>query len=141
MAMTIPATHCDLLTEPIHAVLTTIMPDGQPQCSMVWVDYDGERLLLNTSLERQKSRNMRVNPNVTVLVIDPNNSSRWIEVRGKVVEITTEVAEAHDDKLTRLYTGKRRFYGDIYPVDRKHEETRVIIQIEPVKITLDAFFK
>jgi PPOX class probable F420-dependent enzyme len=141
MPLPIPASHCDLLTEPIHAVLTTIMPDGQPQCSVVWVDYDGEYLLVNTTLERQKTRNMRANSHVTVLVIDPHNSSRWIEVRGKVVDITPDGAEAHADKLTRLYTGKQTFYGDIYPVKQRQQETRVIVRIEPVKLALDAIFK
>jgi len=140
MTVTIPDSHCDLFSDAVHAVLTTMMPDGQPQSSMVWVDYDGVYVLINTTLERQKGRNMRANPKVTLLVIDPKNSSRWIEVRGKVVEMTEVGAEAHADKLTRLYTGKQHFYGDIYPVEQKQKETRVIVKIEPVKISLDAIF-
>jgi PPOX class probable F420-dependent enzyme len=140
MSTVIPDSHRDLLVEAVHGVLTTIMPDGQPQSSIVWVDFDGECVLINTTRERQKGRNMRANPKVTMLVIDPQNDSRWIEVRGKVVEITEEGAEAHADQLTRLYTGKQHFYGDIYPVEQKYKETRVIIKIEPVKISLDAIF-
>ena len=141
MTLTIPESHCDLLTEPIHAVLTTILPDGQPQCSIVWVDYDGECLLLNTTLERRKARNMQINRAVNVLVVDPANGSRWIEVRGRVVEMTPEGAEAHADRLTWLYTGKKRFYGDIYPVERKLTETRVVVKVEPIKVAVDAIFK
>ena len=136
----IPETHLDLLREPIHGILTTMMPDGQPQSSMVWVDYDNGQVLINTTLERQKGRNMRANPLVSILVIDPQNGSRWIEIRGKVVDITTDGAEIHADKLTQQYTGKQKFYGDIYPVDQKHKETRVIVSIEALKIAVDAIF-
>ena len=141
MAVTIPGTHLDLVRGPNHAVLATMMADGTPQSSIVWVDYDGEYLLVNTTLERQKGRNMRANPRVTLLVIDPQDTSRWVEVRGLVAQITADGAEAHADKLTRVYTGKTRFYGDIYPVGQKYKETRVIVRIKPVKVTLDAIFR
>jgi PPOX class probable F420-dependent enzyme len=142
MTGNIPNTHLDLFQGPVHGVLTTIMPDGTPQSSMIWVDYDGECVLINTTLERQKGRNMRANPKVTVLVIDPNDSGRWVEVRGQVQEITPEGAEAHADKLTRRYChNKQHFYGDIYPVEQKERETRVIVKILPIKICLDAIFK
>lgn len=142
MNVTIPPSHCDLFRDPVHGVLTTLMPDGQPQSSIVWVDYDGEYVLINTTLERQKGRNMRSNRQVTVLVIDPENSGRWIEIRGCVHEITTDGAEPHADALTRRYTGNRKqhFYGDIYPVEQRQKETRVMVKIEPLKISLDAIF-
>lgn len=141
MPPTIPDTHRDLFDQPVHAVLTTLMPDGQPQSSVVWIDQHGGYLLVNTTLERQKGRNVCADPRVTVLVVDPANSSRWIEVRGMVVEVTQVGAEAHADKLTQRYTGKQHFYGDIYPVEQKHRETRVVVKIEPQKISLDAFFR
>jgi PPOX class probable F420-dependent enzyme len=141
MAVPIPDTHRDLLVEPVHGVLSTIMPDGQPQSSLVWVDYDGTYVLINTTLERQKGRNMLANPKVALLVIDPKDGSRWIEVRGKVVEIQREGAEGHADTLTQRYTGKQRFYGDIYPVEQRQKETRAIVKIEPSKVSLDAIFK
>ena len=137
----IPASHFDLLCGPNYSVLTTMMPDGQPQSSIVWVDYDGCEILINTTLERQKGRNIRANPRVTVLVIDPQNNSRWIEVRGMVTEITEVGAERHADHLTQRYTGKQHFYGDIYPADQKLKETRVIVRIKPLKVSLDAIFK
>ena len=143
MTITIPDSHRDLLLEPVHAVLTTMMPDGQPQSSMIWADYDGEYVLFSTTLERQKGRNMQANPKVTLLVIDPKNGSRWIEVRGVVVEMTQVGAEVFADKLTRLYTDnrKQRFYRDMFPVEQQQKETRVLVKIEPVKIALDAIFK
>ncbi len=140
MTVKIPDTHRDLLRDPVHAVLTTMMADGAPQSSVVWADYDGRHVLINTALERQKSRNMQANPKVTVFVIDPKDVSRWIEVRGRVAEISGVGAEAHADKLTRLYTGKTHFYGDIYTLDQKQKETRVLVKIEPVKVNLNAIF-
>lgn len=140
--MKIPSSHLDLVQRPIHGVFTTMMPNGMPQCSIVWTDYDGEYVLINTTLERQKGRNMQQNPKVTLLVIDPNNSSRWMEVRGIVRELSTKGAEAHADKLTRRYCpNKKYFYRDIYPPEQKQKETRVIAKIEPIKVSLDAIFK
>ena len=142
MRSTIPDTHLHLLQTPVHGVLTTLMPTGAPQSSIIWVDYDGEYILINTTLERQKGRNMQANPRVTILVIDPNDSSRWVEVRGRVREITQTGAEAHADKLTQRYCcNKLHFYGDIYPVEQKHKETRVIVKIQPLKVCVDAIFK
>ena len=142
MRNTIPNTHIDLFQKPVHGVLTTLMPDGMPQSSIVWVDYDGECVLINTTLERQKGRNMQLNPKVTILVIDPQDSSRWIEVRGQVIEMTRDGAVAHADKLTRRYCpGKQYFYQDIYPPEQKEKETRVIARIQPVKVSMDAIFR
>lgn len=140
--ITIPDTHVDLLQTPVHGVLTTIMPDGTPQSSLVWVDYDGEYVLLNTTLERQKGQNMQMNPKVTILVIDPKDSTRWVEVRGRVNEITQDGADVHADKLTQRYCRKKvHFYGDVYPIEQRQKETRVIVKIQPVKVCLDAIFR
>lgn len=142
MSITIPNSHVDLFQNPVHGVLTTLMPDGMPQSSIVWVDYDGENVLINTTLERQKGRNMQVIPRVSVLVIDPNDSSRWVEVRGQVIEMTRDGAVAHADKLTQRYCpGKQYFYRDIYPPEQKDKETRVIARIQPLKVSMDAIFR
>jgi PPOX class probable F420-dependent enzyme len=137
----IPASHRDLIDGPYRAALTIVMPDGQPQSNLVWVDYDGSHVLINTTLELQKRQNIRANPRVTLLVVDPKNTSGWIEVRGHVAQITQEGAVAHAYKLTQRYTGKRHFYGDIYEVEQQQRETRVTVRIEPVKVSLDAIFK
>jgi PPOX class probable F420-dependent enzyme len=143
MSIQIPDSHRDLLVSPIHGVLATMMPDGQPQSSLVWVDYDGQHVLINTTLERQKGRNMQANPRVSLLLVDPQRSERWIQIRGCVVAMTREGAEAHADCLVARYSGGRQqhFYGDIYPVEQRDKETRVIVRIEPLKLSLDAVFK
>jgi PPOX class probable F420-dependent enzyme len=142
MPLPIPASHADLFQRPVHGVLTTLLPGGVPQASLVWVDYDGECVLINTTLERQKGRNLRRDPRATLLVIDPHVTSRWIEVRGTVVALTTAGAEAHADQLTQRYhPAKRHFYGDIYPPAQRERETRVIARLAPLKISLDAIFR
>ena len=142
MAAPIPESHLDLLLEPIDGVLTTMMPDGQPQMSIVWADYDGQCVLINTTLERQKGKNMVANPKVNVLIIDPKNGARFLEVRGEVMGITQEGAIAHADKQTQAYSNgaQRRFYGDIYPEEQQEKETRVIVKISPKKVTTNAIF-
>lgn len=142
MQTTIPESHQDLLLDAVYGVLTSMMAGGQPQMSMVWVDFDGRDVLINTTLERQKAQNMLANPKVNVLVIDPQNGVRFLEVRGEAVEITQEGALVHADKQTRLYSNgkQQRFYGDIYPAEQQEKETRVIVKIAPHKITTDAAF-
>lgn len=137
MTPKIPDTHIDLLREPVHAVLTTMMPDGQPQSNIVWCDYDGTHVRVNTTRERQKGKNIQANPKVTLLVIDRHDAGRWIEVRGEA-ELTEENALEHLDELTRQYTKHPHYYGYIYPLKQREKETRVICKIKPKKINLDA---
>ncbi len=143
VTIVLPDSHRDLFECPVHGVLATLMPDGQPQSSIVWVDYDGSYVLINTTMERQKGRNMQADPRVSLLVIDPANGSRWIEVRGIVATIQRQGAEAHADRLAQRYSGgeKQRFYGDVYPEARREQETRVIVKIAPQKVALDAIFR
>ena len=136
----VPGSHRDLLVRPLHGVLSTMMPDGQPQSSLVWVDYDGTHILINTALGRQKCNNMQANTKATLLVVDPNKTDRWIEVRGQVAAITTDGALPHADRLAQRYLGKRHFYGDVYKAEWQPYETRVIAKIEPLKVALDAIF-
>lgn len=142
MTTKIPESHQDLFLEPVHGVLTTLMPDGQPQMSVVWLDYDGENVLVSTILERQKGKNMQANPKVSVIVIDPKNGDRFVQVRGDVVEFIEENAIPFCDKLTQAYTQNRlqHYYGDIVPVDQLGQETRVIVKIAPKRVTTDAIF-
>ena len=137
MSLPVPTSHLDLLTRPLSAVLTTMMPDGQPQSSLVWCDYDGECACVNTTRERQKGRNMAANPRVSLLVVDPTNTGRYLEIRGDV-ELVEQGAVEHLDKLTRDYTVHPRFYGNVYPEGQATQETRIIGRIHAVKITLDA---
>lgn len=133
----IPDSHRDLLNSPIHGVLTTVMPDGQPQSSLVWCNYDGECARVNTSLERQKGKNLKRNPKVNLLIVDPNNTGRYLEIRGEAV-LVLEGAVEHLDEITRQYTRHPRYYGYVFPVEKQARETRVICRIHATKITLDA---
>jgi PPOX class probable F420-dependent enzyme len=136
-ARPIPSSHLDLLTRPVHGVLTTMGPDGQPQSSLVWVDVQGGAAVVNTTLERQKARNMVANPKISLLVVDPENTSRYIQIRGDA-ELTTEGAPGHLDAITRNYTGHPAFYGYVYPAGQRARETRVICRIHARRISLDA---
>jgi len=140
MTIEIPASHIDLVTRPIHGVLTIMMPDGQPQSSLVWCDYDGECVRLNTTRERQKGRNMLANPRVSLLIVDPDDTSRYIQIRGDV-EVIEEGAPEHLDQITRAYTRHPQYYGYVFPFDQKERETRIICRIHPRKITLDAIHR
>lgn len=140
MSQLIPPSHLDLLTRTIHGVLTTIMPDGQPQSSLVWCDYDGECARVNTTLERQKGRNLAANPRATLLVVDPDDTSRYLEIRGQV-ELVLEGASEHLDEITRQYTRHPHYYGYIYPLEQQAEETRLICRLHATKITLDAIHR
>ena len=133
----IPASHLDLLTRPICGVLTTIRGDGQPQSSLVWADHDGACARVNTTLERQKGRNMLANPKVSLLVVDPDNTARYIQIRGDA-ELVTAGALHHLDALTRRYTRHPAYYGHVYPLAQRSRETRVICRIHARRITLDA---
>ncbi|HSK94775.1 MAG TPA: PPOX class F420-dependent oxidoreductase [Candidatus Angelobacter sp.] len=135
--MPIPASHVDLLTRPICGVFTTMGADGQPQSSLVWVDTDGECARVNTTLERQKGRNLLANQKVSLLVVDPENTARFIQIRGDA-ELVYEGAGAHLDELTRAYTRHSRYYGCVYPPEQRAAETRVMCRIHARRITLDA---
>jgi PPOX class probable F420-dependent enzyme len=133
----IPPSHLDLLTRPICGVLTTMGGDGQPQSSLVWADFDGACARVNTTLERQKGRNLVANPKVSLLVVDPDNPGRYLQLRGDA-ELITDGALDHLDALTRKYTPHPSYYGHIYPAAQQARETRVICRIHPRRITLDA---
>lgn len=133
----IPASHADLLARPICGVLTTIGTDGQPQSSLVWVDIGHDCAQVNTTLERQKGRNLLANPKVSLLVVDPDDTSRFIQIRGDA-ELVTNGAVEHLDALTRRHTRHPAYYGFIYPATQRTRETRVICRIHARRITLDA---
>ena len=133
----VPDSHLDLLTRAVPGVLTTMLPDGQPQSSLVWVDYDGECALVNTTRERRKGRNMEINPKVSLLIVDPANTGRFIQIRG-LAELVEVGAIEHLDRLTRKYTSHPCYYGHIYPAGQQALETRVICRIHATRITLDA---
>jgi PPOX class probable F420-dependent enzyme len=128
MAASIPENYMDLFNKPAFGSFTTLMPDGSPQTTPVWVDFENGRILVNSALGRQKDKNLRRDPRVAIAVIDPENPYRYLEVRGKVAEITQNGAEQHIDKMAKKYLGK-----DKYPFAQPGEQ-RVLYKIEPEKI-------
>jgi len=139
MSVQIPESHLDLLNGPRVAALTTLMPDSSPQTTVVWCNFDGVHLLVNTMRGFRKERNMRLNPKVTVLCYDPCQPLRSLEIRGRVVEMTEEGAMQHLDSLCELYTGKSPYFGTCLPAEFKEREIPVLCKILPTHVvTLDA---
>jgi PPOX class probable F420-dependent enzyme len=88
------------------ATVVTLMPDGRPQAQLTWIDHDGENILVNTEPQRQKSRNVRRDPRVTVLIHSATDTQDWAEIRGRVVQtIDGARARTHIDELARRYVG------------------------------------
>jgi hypothetical protein len=129
---TIPDSHLDLLTSKAFAHFVTLMPDGAPQTSPVWCDFDGECALINTERGRMKFRNVQSDPRVALSVTAPENPYRYLEVRGRVVETVEQGGGAHADRLAQRYMGVDR-----YPYNQPGD-VRVILRIRPEKAsTLD----
>jgi PPOX class probable F420-dependent enzyme len=141
MLAKIPPAFLDLIEGPVSAAFTTVMPDGQPQTTVVWCNSDGEFILVNTMSRFQKARNMRRNPKVTLFAYDLSNTLRFIEVRGRVVEMTEEGAFEHLDQLAKLYVGRSPYFGEVIPVEWKEKETPVLCKIEPVKVVAKDYSK
>jgi PPOX class probable F420-dependent enzyme len=124
-----------LATSDNIAVTVTLMPDGQPQALPTWIDTDGDHLLVNTEPQRQKAKNVRRDPRVTVLIVDKANPFDFVEVRGRVVDtVGGEEARRHIDQLSQRYTG-----GPYrMPIG---EQGRVILKIAPDRqLTAAALF-
>ena len=136
----IPASHRSLLERDVVGVLTTLMPDGRPHSTLVWVGFEGGLACVNTTLERQSGRNLRADPRVSLLVVDPDDTSRFLQVRG-TAELVTDGAERHLDRLTRRYTGHPAYYGWVDPVEQRQRETRVVGRIHARRVTLDAIHR
>src|SRR5512141_768875 len=110
MSNVIPEKYRDLFNKPAFANLATLMPDGRPQVTPVWCDFDGSHVIVNSAKGRRKDLNMRAEPRVSLAIIDPDNPYRYLEVRGLVTEITEEGADAHINKMAKKYMGV-----DAYP--------------------------
>jgi PPOX class probable F420-dependent enzyme len=121
----IPDSHVDLFKKKAFAHLTTLMPDGFPQSTPVWVDYDGQSVIINTAQGRQKDKNMQRDKRVALSIIDPDNAYRYLEVRGHITLRTTKDAEKHIDALAKKYLDQ-----DKYPW-RQPGQSRVIFKIQP----------
>ena len=129
MAPEIPEAFKDLLGKRAFAHLATQMPDGSPQVTPVWCDFDGTYIRINSAKGRLKDKNMRREKRVALSIQDPDNAYRYVAIRGEVVEITENGADAHIDALAKKYLDKDR-----YPF-RASGEVRVIYKIRPGKIS------
>src|SRR5437879_12784492 len=118
MSQAKPETPTDRLAKPAFGDLGTLMKDGSPQVTPVWVDYDGKFVRVNSAKGRVKDKNMRRDPRVSVSLQDPANPYRYLEIRGKVVEVTENGADDHINKLSKKYLG-----NPVYPF-RKTGEVR-----------------
>jgi PPOX class probable F420-dependent enzyme len=130
MAATIPDKFKDLLQKKAFASLATLMPDGSPQVTPVWFDVDGGHIRVNSAKGRVKDRNMRRAPRVALAILDPDNPYRHVAVRGRVVDVTEQGADAHIDALAKKYLGQDRYPG------RAPGEVRVIYRIVPERVTV-----
>ncbi len=121
----IPEEYRDLFSKPAFANLVTLMPDGSPQVTPVWCDLQDGFVVINTAKGRLKDRNMRRDPRVALAVSDPANPYRYLQVRGRVAEITETGADKHIDRMAKKYLGV-----DSYPY-RRPDEVRVMYKIQP----------
>jgi PPOX class probable F420-dependent enzyme len=127
-AVSIPDKYRDLLTgKKAFATLGTIMPDGRPQVTPVWFDYDGANLIFNSARGRQKDLNVRRDPRVAMTIVDPENPYRYVEVRGRVTDITQEGARDQINKLAKKYLGK-----DVYPGPPDEVRVTYVVRVEKV---------
>lgn len=125
----VPKAFHDLFERESFASFATVMPDGTPQVTPVWIDYDGEHLLVNTARGRQKERNVRANPKVGVMAMDPEDPYRYVSVRGEVVELTEDGAVEHANELARRYMDVEE-----YPNHDAEDAPRVIIEVRPDRV-------
>jgi len=125
MPAVIPEKYLDLFNKRAFANLATMMPDGHPQVTPVWCDYQDGYLLVNTARGRQKDRNMQRNPHVALAIMDPDNPYRYVEIRGRVETMTEQGADEHIDRMAKKYLGV-----DKYPY-RQPNEKRVLCRIKP----------
>ncbi|MET8693202.1 PPOX class F420-dependent oxidoreductase [Streptomyces bauhiniae] len=119
-----------LLDTPVFIVVGTVQPDGSPQMSPVWVKRDGDDVLISTTVDRRKEKNLKRDPRVTVVVMDPENPYEYAEIRG-TAELTTEGGQALIDELSLKYTGKK--YAEFNPASADDAE-RVVVRISPRKV-------
>lgn len=119
-----------LLNEPVIANVATVDGDGSPHLTPVWVDVEGEDVVINTAEGRVKTRNLRRSAKVAVSVVDPKDPYRVVALQGSVADITTDDADAHIDRLARKYLGV-----DSYPM-RQPGEQRIKVRIRPERILM-----
>lgn len=124
----IPQDYRDLFTKPAFAHVATLMPDGTPQVTPVWCDLQDGLVIINSAKGRQKDKNLRRDPRVGLAIQDPANPYRYLQVRGTVVEITEQGADAHIDRMAKKYLNLDKYPG------RQPGEVRVLYKIRPARV-------
>ncbi len=126
----IPPEHRDLFDRKTFAQFATVMPDGTPHVTPVWIDVDDDGyVLVNTVRNRRKEKNVRREPKVGLSIPDPDDPYRYLSIRGEVVEVTTDGAVEHIDDLARRYMDVEE-----YPNHDAEDEDRVIVRIRPDRV-------
>jgi PPOX class probable F420-dependent enzyme len=118
----------DIFDKKAFAHLATVGANGKPQVTPVWCDFDGTHVRINTARGRVKDRNLKTNPRVALSILDPDNPYRYVQVQGRVAEMTEQGADAHIDALAKKYIGQDR-----YPY-RQPGEVRVIVKIAAERV-------
>ncbi|MBI4761107.1 MAG: PPOX class F420-dependent oxidoreductase [Chloroflexota bacterium] len=122
-----PSEYQDIFRDETKALLylATIMPDGSPQVTPVWFNTDGEYILINTNEGRVKDRNMKARPQVAMVIQDPSDPYRYLQIRGEVAEYTREGADEHINQLSLKY--------DNQPWTYRKGQKRIIYKIRPLR--------
>jgi PPOX class probable F420-dependent enzyme len=131
MSLPITDNFLDLLSRPLLCALTTLNADGQPHTVPVWCDFDGQHVRVNAPAATRKARNLRRNPQLSLLIIDPDSHSHWIEIEGYVGQMNDEAqgAREHINQLSAKYTG-----NPVYQAYGRSGLNRQMYVIEAVKI-------
>lgn len=129
MGMKLPQNVLRLIEEKNFAHLATLLHDGAPHVAPVWVDHDGDMILVNTAVGRVKQKNILMDPRVALSIAEQNNPYNRVEIRGRVISQTREGADAHIDKLANKYTGAKTYQKS------SPNEKRIIVKIEPLHIS------
>lgn len=126
----VPESHRDLLSDDKRAAayLATLMPDGSPQVTPVWFSYDNDRVRINTARGRVKEKNLTARPQMALAIQDPEDTYRFVQIRGVASDSTEDGAVAHIERLAQKYRGKP--FRPLRP-----GEVRVIFEIEPSSIS------
>lgn len=117
-----------LIKDKNFAFIGTLMSDGSPQVTPVWVEYDGQHIILNSEVKRAKVRNLKRDPRISISIANMQNPYEYVEIRGKVVDMTTQGASEGIDMLAKKYLGQ-----DKYPYNKEGDE-RIIIKVAPEKV-------
>jgi PPOX class probable F420-dependent enzyme len=136
MGIEIPETHRDLLERPIVSIIATANAAGNVHTAAVWRYFDGTYIKIETGRLAKKTQNIRENPQVSVISVDPDNAYRYIEVRGVVEAMPSEGALEHLNKMAFDYLGHEKFYGNVAPAEEEADFDGVLLKIRLTHVTI-----